>query len=200
MESMLRSSNSNAYGTVPVLPTSDQLGTSVLDILNKAIPNFSNLVSGASNNIASSTSGTLSPDVQDLLARSAASQAVAGGMPGTSNISGSLYGNKSLRDLGITSTQRQDQGLSDLIKLLSGISGNVTPNVAQTQEQENARAKYAAAPDPQEAVTEQERLFDKYSNPALGTISGGSNTPSNPMTFYSARLGRMATPQEIYGL
>jgi len=58
------------------------------------------------------------------------------------NISGSLYGNRTLRDLGLTSLGRQDKGVTDLIGLLQGVSGAAAPTYGQAQEQENAIEKY----------------------------------------------------------
>lgn len=164
---------SDVYGGVPVLPSTGQLASNLTGILNQAIPNFSGLTGQASGIIGSAMSGQLPQDVQDVIQNAAATQAVMGGMPGSSRISGSLYGNRTLRDLGLTSLQRQDKGVTDLISLLQGVSGTAAPTFGQAQEQENARAKYEAAPEPAAAATEQQRLYDKYANPAALPNSGG---------------------------
>lgn len=168
-----------AYGTKPVLPTTGALQTNLSGILNSAIPNFSGLSGQASGIIGSALSGQLPPDVQNLIQDNAAAQAVMGGMPGSSRMSGTLFGNKTLRDLGTTSLARQDSGVKDLIGLLQGVSGAAAPTYGQAQEQENARAKYEAAPDPRAAAAEEERLYNKYSNPAAGTVASPAVTPGS---------------------
>lgn len=158
-----------AYGGVPTLPSTSALTSNLSNILNQTIPNFNGLTSQASGIIGSAMSGQLPQDVQDVIQNAAATQAVSGGMPGSSRMGGSLYGNRSLRDLGLTSLQRQDKGFSDLISLLQGVSGTAAPTFGQAQEQDNAIAKYDAAPIPYAGAFEQERLYDKYANPAGGT-------------------------------
>lgn len=168
-------SSSAIYGSKPVLPSTQGLQSTMTNILNQAIPNYSGLAQQSSSIIGDAMSGRLPPDVQNLIRDNAATQAVLGGMPGSSNISGSLYGNRTLRDLGLTSLGRQDQGFKDFISILQGVSGTAAPTFGQAQEQENAIAKFQAAPDPSAAAAEQERLFNKYSNPAAGTIGGGTS-------------------------
>lgn len=177
-----------AYGKIPQLPTTQALQSNLTNILGQAIPNFSGLSSQASGVIGSALSGKLPTDVQNLIRDNAAARAVTGGMPGTSNISGSLYGNRTLRDLGLTSLQRQDSGVKDLISFLGGVSGAAAPTFGQAQEQENAIVKFAAAPDPSSAAAEEERLYNKYSNPAAGTVASGPaniRPEVNKPTYYS---------------
>lgn len=135
------------------------------NIIGQAIPNFSGLTKSASSVIGNALSGQLPGDVQDLIKRNAATQAVMSGMPGSSNLSGSLMGNRTLRDLGLTSLQRQDQGFKDLLSMVQGFSGTVAPTFGQAQEQENARAQYAAAPIPSAARAAQESIYNKYAQP-----------------------------------
>lgn len=161
------------YGGVPTLGTSGQLQGNLTNILNQAIPGYSGLTQSASSIIGDSMEGKLPPDVQNVIRDASATQAVASGMPGSSNMSGTLSGNRTLRDLGITSLQRQDSGVKDFLSFLQGVSGTAAPTFGQLQEQENAIDQYASAPNPAAAAGEQERLFNKYSNPAGGT-GGGS--------------------------
>ena len=175
MASLVSSTNryprySEIYGGIPNLPTSGSISNEVTGILNQAIPNFSGLTEGASSIIGDAMSGQVPADVQRMIRDKAATQAVASGMPGAGV--GTLHGNLELRDLGLTSLGRQDQGFQDLLSMLQGFSGTVAPTVGQAQEQANASATYAAAPNPAAAAAEQERLFDKYSNPAAGTSAG----------------------------
>lgn len=169
------SGNPAAYGSVPNLPTSGQLQGNVTDILNSAIPGYTGLTQKASGLIGDAMSGKVPTDVQNLIQDQAAQQAVQSGMPGSSRISGSLMGNRVLRDLGITSLQRQDTGVKDLLGMLQGVSGTAAPTFGQLQQQENQRSEYAAAPDPTAAANEQERLFNKYSNQNFGGGGGSSD-------------------------
>src|SRR3990167_2514118 len=75
--------------------------------LNQAIPGFSGLSGQASANILGLLSGKLPGDVQQLIQNSRAQQAVSSGMPGSSRLQGTLVGNATLRDLGLTSLQAQ---------------------------------------------------------------------------------------------
>lgn len=178
-----------AYGKVPQLPTTQALQSNLTNILGQAIPNFSGMSQQASGIIGSALSGQLPPDVQNLIQDRAATMAVSGGMPGSSNTQGTLFGNRGLRDLGLTSLQRQDSGVKDLIGFLGGVSGAAAPTFAQAQDQENAIAKYASAPDPSAAAAEQARLYDKYSNPAAGTVGGSQPNLPPGWTLSDFRKG-----------
>lgn len=167
---------SPAYGGIPQLPTGGDLAGNLQSIISQAIPGFSGLTKSATGVIGSALSGELPGDVQSVIRNQAATQAAMSGMPGSNTRSGSLYGNRTLKDLGITSLQRQDQGVKDLLGLLQGYSGTVFPTFGQNQEQANAISQYSAAPNPAAAAAEEERLFNKYSNPAGGfggAVNGG---------------------------
>lgn len=171
---------SPAYGGVPILPSSNNLYSNLNGILNQAIPGFNSLTSKSSGIIGNALNGELPRDVQNQITDAAATQAVRGGMPGSNGTSGTLYGNRTLRDLGLTSLNRQDTGVKDLIGFLQGVSGTAAPNYQQVQGQENAIQQYAAAPEPAAAAKEQQNLYEKYSNPAAGTVpqvaaGGGGN-------------------------
>lgn len=167
-----RTNRSDIYGNIPELPTSSALTGNIQNILGTAIPGFQNLTQSASSIIGDSMNGLVPTDVQNVINDQAATQAVRSGMPGSNRQSGTLMGNRTLRDFGMTSMGRQDQGVKDFISLLQGVSGTAAPTFSQSQEQENARAQYASAPDPSSAAAEQERLYNKYSNPAAGTSFG----------------------------
>ncbi len=171
---------SSAYGGVPQLPTSAGLASNLQGIINQAIPGFNGLTQSATNVIGSALGGQVPTDVRNIIADKAAAQAVSGGMPGSSSVTGTLFGNSGLRSLGLTSLGQQQQGVHDLLGMLQGYSGTVAPTFGQSQEQENARAQYAAAPNPTAAAAEQERLYNKYSNPALGFGGGAGGAGSIP--------------------
>lgn len=160
------------YGGIPQLPTSAGLASNLSSILNQAIPGFNGLTQSASGIIGSALKGEVPTDVRNVIADQAAARAVAGGMPGTST--GTLFGNAGIRDLGLTSLQRQDTGVKDLLGMLGAYSGTVAPTFGQAAEQENARQQYAAAPVPLAAAQEQQKLYNKYANQALGGAYGTS--------------------------
>ncbi len=145
------------FGKVPVLPTSGELQGNVTGILNQAIPGYSGLTQSASGIIGSALKGQVPTDVQNLINTQSANQAVLSGMPGTSTTRGTLAGNRTLRDLGLTSLQRQDEGVKGLLGMLQGVSGTAAPTYGQLQDQENTRAQYAAAPDPAAAIGQMAR-------------------------------------------
>lgn len=166
------------YGGIPQLPTSAGLASNLSSILNQAIPGFNGLTQSASGIIGSALKGEVPTDVRNVIADAAAARAVGGGMPGSSTRTGTLFGNASLRDLGLTSLQQQQTGIHDLLSTLGAYSGTVAPTFGQAQEQENARSQYAAAPVPAAAAAEQERLYNKYANAAIG--GGGGATGGIP--------------------
>lgn len=168
------------YGGIPNLPTTQNLQSNLTGILNQAIPGYTGLTQSASSIISDAMGGKLPSDVQNLIKNNAATQAAASGMPGSNAIGGTLQGNRTLRDLGLTSLQRQDTGFRDLISLLQGVSGTAAPTFGQAQDQANTIATYKAAPDPEAAAREQERLFNQYSNPAFGTVGTGEANKKTP--------------------
>lgn len=191
---------SPAYGGVPNLPTGDQLSGNLTNIINQSIPGFSGLTKSATGIIGSALSGALPPDVQNLIKDQSAARAVSNGMPGSSNTNGALFGNATLRDLGLTSLDRQDTGIKDLLGLLQGYSGTAMPNFGQLADQSNARAQYAAAPNPQAAASEQERLYAKYSNPAAGIVPSQEETPWMKKSRTTSNFGSLGFggPLTIY--
>lgn len=101
---------------------------------NTALPGFSGLSTKLQQRIDDMLSGRLSGGTQRTIQDAAATQAVAGGMPGTSRTSGSLYGNRTLRDLGLTAEKEQQQGIGDLLSTLQAYSGTVVPTTGQEQQ------------------------------------------------------------------
>ena len=156
---------SAATGGIPSLPSASTLSSNQLGILNNAIPGFSGLTKSASSIVGSALNGQIPQDVQQQIQDAAAKQAVEGGMPGSNMQSGSLFGNSYLKNLGLTSLGQQQTGMQDLLSLLQGYSGTVAPTFGQGQEQSNAQAQYAAAPQPAAANQAAQAMYDKYSTP-----------------------------------
>lgn len=130
-------------------------------LLRQTIPGYDQIISKSSQNIQDSLSGKLPSDVQSSIERSDAAKAVGGGYSG-SGVASDL----TLRDLGLTSLNRMDKGLSQAESWLSASRNlstaaplNVTSmflnpsqnmDLAQGQFQRNLFSnQVAAAPNPQ---------------------------------------------------
>jgi len=91
---------------------------------------------------------------------------VSSGMPGSG-----LVWNKTLRDIGLTSEDVQNQGLNAYNAIIPTISRTQTVAPELQAEIADRNATYAAAPDPGAAQSYAEELFNKY----LGSTGGGSS-------------------------
>lgn len=109
-------------------------------ILNSAVPGLPGMQNRSSQYINSLMSGVLSPETSNAINQAAATQAVAGGMPGSNRIGGTLMGNRTLRDIGLTSLGQQQQGFDNFLKLL-GTQGNL----ASTESSQRQQASQFAA-------------------------------------------------------
>ncbi len=139
--------------------------------LSAIYPNLSGTNAQVSGDILSKLRGELSPNTINAIQDAAAGFGVASGMPGSG-----LQFNKSLRDIGTTSEQVQQQGLQDYASLIPVISGTQTVNPALQAEIATQNSINMAAPDPSSAASYAESLFNKYLqqlNPAGGTGGGG---------------------------
>ncbi|MGV1047656.1 MAG: hypothetical protein ACOYD4_03905 [Solirubrobacterales bacterium] len=108
---------------VPVAPT-----VNALDQINQAIPGFSGLSEQATQRISDLMAGKLPADVQSQIRSAGATQAQISGMPGSNMMSGTLAGNRTLRDIGKTSYEAGQQGFTDLMSMLQNYSGTVAPS------------------------------------------------------------------------
>jgi hypothetical protein len=79
------------------------------ELMNNIMPGFSASASTASKNIASELSGQIPTDVSNAIQSSDAAKALTGGFGGSG-----LSGNLTARDLGLTSLDLTNQGLSSL--------------------------------------------------------------------------------------
>lgn len=76
-------------------------------------------------------SGKLSSATRRSIYDAGAERGVLGGMPGSSAVGGSLFANSDLRNIGLASDARQQQGIQDFLALLQGVSGTVVPTAGQ---------------------------------------------------------------------
>lgn len=103
--------------------------------LASIIPGFSALTADSSNLIKQLMSGQLTGGERRAIYDAGAERGVAGGMPGSTGIAGSLFANADLRNIGVASGQRQQQGFQDLLAMLQGYSGTVAPTAGQEIQQ-----------------------------------------------------------------
>lgn len=127
------------------------------------IPGFSGLTSDASNLIKQLMSGNLSGSSKRAIFDAGAERGTAAGMPGSTGMAGSLFANADLRDIGRTSEDNQQRGFQDLLAMITGYSGTVTPTAGQElQDQANRRAlgfqQYQYQNDWNRAQQEKQRL------------------------------------------
>lgn len=171
---------SNVFGKKPgTLPTPD-----VLANLREAVPGLDQLLTTLSNNVQSGLSGQLPADVARLIQDSSNARAVAGGYGGTP-----LAGNLTLRDLGLTSLQRQDAAANQAFNLFNTGKnvGTLDPNLQRMINEYNLEV--AAAPDPtaqgqyylqQREKDRQKQDFVPLSQKTAG-VSGGGMPSFTPM-------------------
>jgi hypothetical protein len=138
------------------------------DSLNKVLPGFGANSAKSSNLVKELLSGRLTSGERNAIADYGAERATLNGMPGSTGKAGTLFANDDLRNIGLASGARQQQGIQDFLALLAGVSGNVVSDVGQTQ-QENQFNQSQAQQDAQfnanlglqkDQLSENRRRFD----------------------------------------
>lgn len=99
--------------------------------LNAAIPGFSRNTTKASNIISELLAGKLTAGERGAIYNAGAERGTASGMPGSTGSGGSLFANADLRNIGLASGERQQQGIQDLLSMLTSYSGTVLPTTGQ---------------------------------------------------------------------
>ena len=152
-------SGAGAFGAVPGNLTAPN---STYQQLSQ-IPGFSGLSSSAIGDTQSQLNGSLSPQTQNLLQNKAASLGVSMGQPGGGTAStGNTFTTQNLLDnLGITSEQLQNQGLSNFNQLSSTTGQQqLSPELQSSIQEQNA--VNAATPNPAAAQSEALSLYQQY--------------------------------------
>jgi hypothetical protein len=164
---------SSIFGSVPAqLPMPNPYKD-----LSAVYPNLSGTNAQASAAILSKLKGQLSPDTVSAINDAAARFGVASGMPGSG-----LAHNRTLRDLGLTSEQEQQQGLADYASLIPAISGTQTVRPETQFGINETNSINAAAPNPTAANTYAQSLFDKYLKMLGGSGGSASTWNAAPIT------------------
>jgi len=166
--------------------------------LNRAIPGFSANTSKASSLIKELMAGKLTTGERRSIYDAGAERGTMNGMPGSTGSGGSLFANADLRNIGLESGQRQQQGFGDLLSMLQGYSGTVVPTAGQEQQNQqfgqdlnlrttNANRDYGLQSDAnQRAWGEYQKKFGQAENSSsITNYSGGLNFtgPAAPTNY-----------------
>lgn len=119
-------------GNIANFGAASQLGSAVnafnqdqlLGMLRKAIPDYDNMMSQGGNLIQSYMRGEVPRDVQNQISRNASERAVSGGYGGSG-----MARNLEARDLGLTSLQLTQQGLSSADRWMNSAAQRSTPGM-----------------------------------------------------------------------
>jgi hypothetical protein len=142
--------------------------------LGHVYPNLGPTNAAVSGNILSKLHGNLSQDTQRALQDAAARFGVSSGMPGSG-----LFRNRTARDLGRATEDLQQQGLQNYASILPMISGTQTvrPETQIGVAEQNAVNR--SAPNPQQAQSYAQQLFNQYLT-ALRGPGGGTQGTGGP--------------------
>lgn len=146
-------------GTFGQAPAQIAQPKSIYDELNQNVPGYGALTKSATGVIGGELNGQVSPETQNLIQNKAAAAGVAGGVPGSQ-----FQQNNMLANLGLTSEQLQQHGLTDYNQF-SGTTGGEQTDPRLGYEVSLQNAIDAAAPDPASAQSYAQMLFNKYLNP-----------------------------------
>jgi len=131
-------------------------------------PNLSGNLGALSGNISSDLAGELDPQTIAMLQNTAAQFGIGAGVP-LSPFSGS----RGLRHLGLTAEHQRQQGAQNLLSGLPTIANTLTVKPETQLEVANRNAVLNAAPDPEKAAREAQRLFELYLSRLGGGRQGG---------------------------
>jgi hypothetical protein len=125
--------------------------------LSDVYPGLASTNQATSSALLSKLQGQLSPATVSAIQDASARFGVSSGMPGSG-----LQRNLSLRDIGLTSEQQQQQGLQDYGNILSAVSNTQTvkPETQIATSQQNAAL--AAQPNPEAASNYALDLYNTY--------------------------------------
>jgi len=152
---------------------------SIWDQLSTNLPNFGALTQTGTNDILGQLKGILSPETQGNIGNYAAARGVSLGQPNSpiSNLIG-------MNVTGTTTEGLQQQGLQNLNNIFT-TTGSMQQNPALLSNIQETNAVNAAAPDPSAAANQLLSLYQKYMNPAGGTMGGFTFQPqANPYSQF----------------
>lgn len=127
--------------------------------LSRAYPQLGATNAAASTALLSQLRGELSPSAVAAIDDASARYGVESGMPG-----GQLSRHRTVRDIGATSEQLQQQGLQNYSPFISTVSNTQTVRPELQAEIAGTNATNAAAPNPSSAAYYSRWLFQRYND------------------------------------
>ena len=177
------------FGLVPGA-IGDISGIAYNDLL-KRLPTLPGMNAQAANSVQSRLAGQLSPETQRAIQDIGARFGLTSGMPGSG-----LSRFRTARDLGRTTEDLQRAGLQDYGNLLSTVQHTQTVSPETQVQAKEQDLLNAAAPDPAQAASYAEQLFNKYLNSIGRSGRGqrplggsGSNYATSPAGGTGAYVG-----------
>lgn len=154
--------------------------------LSAAYPNLSGTNAAASNAILSKLGGNISPGTMNALKLASAQFGVGSGMPLSGLSTNQLFGN-----IAGFSEGQQQQGLQDYASVVPTVSRTQTLDPALQADIASRNATMRSAPNPAQAQSYAQSLFDRYltnmRGPAAGTGGGGRSTTRDPQADFFTR-------------
>ena len=203
-------SGTNAFGMVP-----GSIGApSPFSDLSSVYPNLSGTNSQVSSAISGQLAGQLAPSTINGIHDSANTWGVAGGMGAGSG----LAGDSGLKSLGINAEQLQQQGLTNYNQTIPTMSSTQTLNPQLQTEIAATNATNAAAPNPSQAASYAQSLFNQYLSkmnpqgsgysipgglqmPSSQSFGGGSAGMNNQYQNTAAGMtGQGQSPYQVFGM
>ena len=149
--------------------------------LNTAIGgNLGGINSQLFGNLMSEAQGQIPIADQKFMQDQQAGKAIASGMPGSNAIPGTLGGNRSARDYGLTQMQLQAQAAQQYPGLVGSVSNTQTVSPALQATIAGTNASNAALANPTIAGNYAQQLFDQYMQNARGP-GGGTGNQTDPI-------------------
>lgn len=174
------------FGTVPgaiALPNSQY------DQTAGVVKKLPGLTAGTASNIASELGGQLSPGTLNLLQNRAAAFGVNVGMPGGTG-GNTLTTQNLLDNIGVTSENLAQKGVQDYNSFLPTVGSQMLAPSLQADVADR-NATFAAAPDPTQAASYAQKLFNQYLQ-STQSPAGGSN-----VSAYNRARGGGGPPQGV---
>ena len=160
---------SNPFGAVPgPIGLPDPYGD-----LNTAVGgNLGDINSSVFGNLMSMSRGQIPMADQAAMQDAQAAKAAAMGMPGTNVMPGTVMGNRSARDYGLTQMQLMNQAAQQYPALTGAVKNTQTVSPELQTQIAATNALNASAPNPTMAANYAQQLYDQYLQRARGPGGG----------------------------
>jgi hypothetical protein len=170
-----------AYGSQP---GSVSLPFNIYQQIQQQAPGVTGLTSQAVSNTGELMAGAVPSDVAQNIQDYGAAWGISSGMPGSG-----AANNVTLKDLGLTSLQEQQQGFGNYLQFLGGFGATQTPQ--QLGYEANLQnVMNAAAPNPSGVATEELQAQNAAQFPQFDMSSLGPGTyQTAPGTFHTPYFG-----------